>query len=178
MPSRLILIALLPILVVFNYAIFSKETLRNNGELIFLELAPVDPRSLMQGDYMRLNYKIAQEAGSRLNALRDEGGGAAEAAEDASQLVLRIDGNKVAHFNRFHRSDVALESNERLFAFRVDPGNSVRPVALHPDSFFFQEGHASAFERAQYGRMRINESGDHILVGLADSQRVEIRPQP
>jgi uncharacterized membrane-anchored protein len=28
--------------------------------LVFLELAPVDPRSLMQGDYMVLRYKIAE----------------------------------------------------------------------------------------------------------------------
>ncbi len=30
-----------------------------DGQLILLELAPVDPRSLMQGDYMRLNYDIS-----------------------------------------------------------------------------------------------------------------------
>ena len=33
---------------------------------MLLELAPVDPRSLIQGDYMRLDYAIARDlAGAR-----------------------------------------------------------------------------------------------------------------
>ena len=42
-----------------NYAIFQKEELIENGQPVFLRLAPVDPRSLIQGDYMALGYEIA-----------------------------------------------------------------------------------------------------------------------
>jgi len=43
-------------LVVANAAIWEKEALISTGQVVFVELAPVDPRSLMQGDYMTLNY--------------------------------------------------------------------------------------------------------------------------
>ncbi len=33
--------------------------------MVLLRLAPVDPRSLMQGDYMRLNYELARQLGNR-----------------------------------------------------------------------------------------------------------------
>ncbi|MFX7329222.1 GDYXXLXY domain-containing protein, partial [Acinetobacter baumannii] len=33
-----------------------KEMLLKEGQLVLLPLAPVDPRSLMQGDYMALRY--------------------------------------------------------------------------------------------------------------------------
>src|SRR5690554_2396410 len=56
----IILINLLIFLALFNNSIFKKEALLTKGKLILLELAPVDPRSLMQGDYMTLNYAISQ----------------------------------------------------------------------------------------------------------------------
>ncbi|WP_351125065.1 GDYXXLXY domain-containing protein, partial [Shewanella sp. T24-MNA-CIBAN-0130] len=54
------IIAALVILAGINYKIFQQEQLLANGEIILFELAPVDPRSLMQGDYMALNYDIAR----------------------------------------------------------------------------------------------------------------------
>ena len=45
-------------LAVFNVAIYRNERLLASGETLYLELAPVDPRSLMQGDYMRLRYAV------------------------------------------------------------------------------------------------------------------------
>ncbi|MFT6791681.1 MAG: hypothetical protein ACJA04_000891 [Cellvibrionaceae bacterium] len=43
------------VLGVLNYGIYQKQKIKDHGEIVLLELAPVDPRSLMQGDYMRLN---------------------------------------------------------------------------------------------------------------------------
>ncbi len=45
---------LLLVLVAFNYSVYTKEKTLEAGTLVLLELAPVDPRSLMQGDYMVL----------------------------------------------------------------------------------------------------------------------------
>ncbi|MEY4484068.1 MAG: hypothetical protein RL693_1520, partial [Verrucomicrobiota bacterium] len=44
-----------------NVLIFQKEQTLANGRQVFLKLAPVDPRSLMQGDYMSLRYEIARK---------------------------------------------------------------------------------------------------------------------
>ncbi|SPY33598.1 GDYXXLXY domain-containing protein [Pasteurella canis] len=44
-----------------NYSIYKYEDILNTGEPIILKTAPLDPRSLMQGDYMSLNYEILQD---------------------------------------------------------------------------------------------------------------------
>ena len=49
------------VLVVTNVLIFQKERLLASPQGILLELAPVDPRSLIQGDYMALAYAITRE---------------------------------------------------------------------------------------------------------------------
>ena len=52
--SRILIIAnLILLLGYFNWSVYKKEQTLKDGQLILLQLAPVDPRSLMQGDYMR-----------------------------------------------------------------------------------------------------------------------------
>ncbi|WP_293650426.1 GDYXXLXY domain-containing protein, partial [Thiolapillus sp.] len=57
---RFLLIGLV-ILVVINIGIYHKERLLAEGTPLLLKLAPMDPRSLMQGDYMALNYQISRD---------------------------------------------------------------------------------------------------------------------
>ena len=51
---------LILLLVMFNLSIISKEKILKEGKLVLLKLAPVDPRSLMQGDYLSLRYEISE----------------------------------------------------------------------------------------------------------------------
>jgi uncharacterized membrane-anchored protein len=46
-------------LAILGFQVEKSESLLANGELIKLELAPVDPRSLLQGDYLVLRYNIS-----------------------------------------------------------------------------------------------------------------------
>ncbi|WP_319022245.1 GDYXXLXY domain-containing protein, partial [Proteus mirabilis] len=46
------------VLAFVNAAIWQKEALIGTGTTVYVELAPVDPRSLMQGDYMRLAFAL------------------------------------------------------------------------------------------------------------------------
>ena len=55
------LITLIIVLAIANYTIIKYEDVLNNGKPIIVKLAPVDPRSLMQGDYMALNYEILMQ---------------------------------------------------------------------------------------------------------------------
>ena len=55
----ILLVNLFLLMGYFNYSVLKKEKLLSDGHLILLKLAPVDPRSLMQGDYMRLRYDIS-----------------------------------------------------------------------------------------------------------------------
>jgi len=51
--------ALALVLAAVDYSIAAKERIRAEGEVVYLQLAPVDPRSLMQGDYLALRFLLA-----------------------------------------------------------------------------------------------------------------------
>jgi len=58
----------LAILAGINATVWRFEHAMGSGEVVLLELAPVDPRSLMQGDYMRLDYALARQLTGRQEA--------------------------------------------------------------------------------------------------------------
>src|SRR5690606_22795049 len=49
------------VLTVVNVDIYRKESLLAEGKPVILQLRPVDPRSLMQGDYMALNFQVTAD---------------------------------------------------------------------------------------------------------------------
>ncbi len=63
-----LLVGLALVLGLANATIYQKEQILAHGERVVLELAPVDPRSLMQGDYMALRFGVAQKLGRWLMA--------------------------------------------------------------------------------------------------------------
>ena len=132
-----------------NYAIAGKESVIRNGETVYLELAPVDPRSLMQGDYMALRFRLAEE----LEAARD---GASLPARER-RAALDVDGRQVA--------TLAAGTGEAEIAFKIRRGR----VWLGTNAYFFAEGSAERYERARYGVFRLRRAdGEAVLVGLAD----------
>ncbi len=158
---RIITIALLILVLGFlNYGVYQKEQIKRNGETVLLELAPVDPRSLMQGDYMRLDYEVARSA--PINQLPSK--------QMRGEMVISIDENKVARFARFYTGE-RLKLNEKRIPFKAKYG-----ISIQPDSFMFQEGHAEAYQAAKYGVFRFDSNNDYLLVGLADENRKVIQP--
>jgi uncharacterized membrane-anchored protein len=146
------------ILVLINYQSYQREQLALKGRVILLKLAPIDPRSLIQGDYMRLRYALAQDIENQTDLER-------------GQVVVRIDSNNVAHYVRIDDSDTPLAEDEILLPFRRD-----YTVYVGPRSFFFQEGHAQYYDDAEYGEFRISESGSILLVGLRDASFKPLGP--
>ena len=143
--------------VLFN--VWRKEQVLAHGRVVLLELAPVDPRSLMQGDYMQLSYAISRTlVGARSEWPRD------------GHLVLTQDAQGVARFVRRHAGE-PLGQGELLLRYRVR-GNTVR---LGAESFLFQEGHAPRYARARYGELRVAEGGESVLVGLRGAAREPLR---
>ncbi len=132
-----------------NFLTYQRENLAVNGKVILLELAPVDPRSLIQGDYMRLRYALSEEIADRTDLER-------------GFVVVRLDANNVAHYVRIHDSLAPLASDEILLPFRQEAFS----IGVGPKSFFFQEGHAEYYNKAKYGELRVSESGQILLVGL------------
>lgn len=150
------------ILALLNFSIYDRERTIANGEILFLELAPVDPRSLMQGDYMQLRYAIERPAPPRTLSINERRG----------YLVIRGNAQNVAEFVRFHGGEQPGPS-EKLLRFHEQRGQ----IRIVPDAFFFQEGHADLYDEAKYGVFKFDDRGRHILVGLADGDRVAIEPQ-
>jgi uncharacterized membrane-anchored protein len=150
------------VLVLPNRAIFQKEKLLSSGTTMLLELAPVDPRSLIQGDYMRLAYAIVRDTGSLPETLPSDG-----------HLVVELDKNQVAHFKRIYDpKGPTLAEGEHLLQYRKR-GFTIR---LGAESFFFQEGHASYYEKAKYGELRVSNSGESVLVGLRGQNFEQLGP--
>ena len=162
--ERLIVVAaLVLILVLVNWQIWSKERHLAEGEVVFLELAPVDPRSLMQGDYMALRFALANRVWSARYASQ-HAGNERDAAD--GYVIVRLDAQRVGHFERLGSPAAALAEDEMLLRYRLRNGQ----VQFATDAFFFQEGHAGRYEPARYGQFRVNERGEPLLVALHDAE--------
>jgi uncharacterized membrane-anchored protein len=148
---RVMAMALAGALLVVNGLIVHKERVLDTGAPMLVELRPVDPRSLMQGDYMTLRYRIADRFDSHP---RD------------GQMVVRLDERGVADFVRWN-DGAPLKAGERLLRYR-DRENGVR---LGAEAFFFQEGKGDLYAKARYGELRVTARGDAVLVGLRDEER-------
>jgi uncharacterized membrane-anchored protein len=153
MRRTLLLVTFLLILCAVNYTIYQRELLLSNGRVVLLELAPVDPRSLMQGDYMALRFKVANQAFNQ---------GTQEMLEDG-HLVLALDERKVASFKRFADTS-ALADDELLLRYRMRNGQA----KLATNAFFFQEGHAERYQNARFGEFRVGSDGEAILTRMRD----------
>ncbi|MBL0445589.1 GDYXXLXY domain-containing protein [Aeromonas veronii] len=150
-----LLLSGLAILAGINATVWRYERAMSRGEVVLLRLAPVDPRSLMQGDYMRLNYEIARELTSRdARATQNKG---------SDTLVIRLDAHQVATLVADGKPD-RLASDERLLQVH----QSERQWQIGPDAYFFEEGTGEQYEAARYGEFRLQADGKTLLVGLRD----------
>lgn len=149
--KRLVIIANLVLLLAFaNYSIFKKESLLSSGKLIFLELAPVDPRSILQGDYMALNYRICTES---------------ENWNSNASNYWKIGVNKKNIAVQFIKGP-SPDSLTNL-TIKIHRG-SYGQVLIGAESYFFQEGTAEKYTKARYGGIRLDEYGTALLEGLYD----------
>lgn len=142
-----------------NYAIIQKEHQRASGTPMLVELAPIDPRSLIQGDYMRLDYAIARQ-------LRQDAAGPRD-----GRVVVTLDTDSVAHLARAYQDGTPLRPGERLLQYRRRSGR----IRIGTDAFYFQEGQSDRYAGARYGELRVDRSGGSVLVGLRDKDRRPLR---
>ncbi|MFD3001399.1 GDYXXLXY domain-containing protein [Pontibacter toksunensis] len=156
----IILLNLVLVLGFFNRSVLQKEETLAKGQLILLELAPVDPRSLMQGDYMRLSYAISQVPD--LDSLQSRG-----------YAVVRVGKDGVAHLVRYQEKPVPLAKEEQLIKYFEGDWS----LNIGAESYFFEEGQGEQFEQAEFGGLRVDEKGNSILVGLYNAQKQLIEPK-
>lgn len=161
MRRALVVMAGVLVLAVLNWTIYARERHLTEGRIVFLELAPVDPRSLMQGDYMALRFKAADDL---LRAAKNL---------DDGRIVVRLDEKNVGRFVR--RDDgTALGEHDLALRYRVRDGR----VKFATNAFFFQEGTARLYEAARFGEFRVSLSGELLLTGLRGKDLERLGPAP
>lgn len=157
-------IALVAVVVaVMNGAIWQKEQILDNGEVIYVKLAPLDPRSLMQGDYMQLRYDIDSNIAPN------------SADKNIDKIVVKTNTQHIAEFVRLDDGTPLSDGEKR---FKLNKERFRR--GIKPNTFFFQEGHAKHYETAEYGIFTFakGKPDNYILSGLADKDLREIVPTP
>lgn len=144
---RAIAAALLLIVATAGFVIWQFEQTLKAGRVVNIALAPLDPRSIMQGDYMALAYVIDREL-----------------PEDATHYKyawLNIDAKQRASLHSLSNN---LPQDPQLIAILLRQRDSI--VSVGPNAFFFTEGTAALYEQAPYGQLRVDASGKALLTGL------------
>jgi uncharacterized membrane-anchored protein len=107
----------------------------------------------MQGDYMRLDFKLRRDIQEHIKEIKKE---------SLDRAVVDIDSRDVAEFSRLYRGE-RLKDSELLMKFKV----TYHGLKLATDSFFFEEGKGKKFQDAKFGEFRVDQkNGEMILVTI------------
>lgn len=148
-----LLTSVVAILAIANVGIAQKERLIRDGRPVFVELAPVDPRSLVQGDFMRLNFAISGGVDERRAGLL---------RAQRPRVIAKVDARGVARLERMAPREAVLGPDELAVELTPKGGR----WTLVTDAWFFAEGEGARWAKARYGEFRVDGAGRALLVGL------------
>ena len=166
----LLVINIVILFVVTGFSANKEESYKKLDSYFYLELAPVDPRSLLQGDYMTLNYDITDKAQEIIfNGIydsKDENNKFLDMRK--GYIVVSLDENKVAKFVKLSKEKT--DEKDLLFiAFKSDGFN----ININANSYLFQEGTGDKYENARYSKVVL--VGNNLrLIDLRDKDFKEI----
>lgn len=161
--NRVALVGMLLSLILVNLSIFQKEQHLADGQTVLLKLAPVDPRSLMQGDYMALRFEIANDLFNVLPLEESDSLLGGRYVSTQGQIVVYVDERGVGHLDALYEGQ-PLNKNQLVMNYRLR--NDV--VKFATNAFFFEEGQADVFEIAEYGQFKVADDGELLLVAMFD----------
>jgi uncharacterized membrane-anchored protein/uncharacterized membrane protein len=145
-----------------GWSIFDKERILRNGRMVMLKIAPVDPRSLLQGDYMTLAFDLPER---RADTETRQPVGPQPVA------VGTVGPDQVVKISKIVLRRPTLKQDEIVIALSVKNGLYV----VGSDAWFFKEGDGDRWTAARYGIFRVTPDGTALLSGLADEKREQIR---
>lgn len=143
-----------------SYQVWNSESILSQGQSVKLELAPVDPRSVLQGDYVRLSYEI-----SRLDEENSLTG-------KKVRVVLRKQANGVYSYGGYFEQD-----GQWNHPYQAQPSDVIingRTIGLDRveygiESYFVPEGTGLELERtAKFAYVKVGKTGDAIVERLSD----------
>ncbi|MBQ4034797.1 MAG: GDYXXLXY domain-containing protein [Paludibacteraceae bacterium] len=164
---------LLAVLAFFTYSVVNSEKIRSDGQIVLLELVPTDPRSLMQGDYMRLRYRITLQIISHsIDTATDSSlyynPSVYKNLPETFYSVLRVGRDSIGSFVRNQTDAEGLNENEIVLHCKKGKENSIR---FGGEDYFFEEGSSHIFDEAAYGMLKVDRKGNCVLIGLCDSKK-------
>ncbi|MDH4619111.1 GDYXXLXY domain-containing protein [Brevibacillus sp. AY1] len=157
-------LVLLPVIVlqlaILGYQVWSSETILAEGTLVKLELQPVDPRSLLQGDYVRLSYTISNLGEHDV------------AHGEKIRVVLRKQQDDLYGFSGFYElNGVWNKEYQAMPEDVVINGTTLggERVEYGIESYFVPEGTGLEVERnARFAFVKVGKKGDAILESLSE----------
>ena len=187
-PIWLVGVFVIALLGAVNYKVQQFEDVLATGKPIVLKIAPVDPRSLMQGDYMVLNYAILSEF--QQSQVLPESNESLESNESIDTLesnetteTTGIDesspsGNKayiLVHLDKNHVATFCEAQSEIPTDFKHCTPNVYLPIRyngswlpkLPSQDYFFAEGKGEYYAQAEYAEYRFKD-GILLLARLLD----------
>ncbi len=167
------IVSLVLILIGINCSIAQKKQQLATGTIVYLKLRPVDPRSLMQGDYMALRFEMADKIIRALpkstdakNSWRSHD----KVAASDGFVVVSLDDQSVATYQRLYEEGSTLASNELKLRYRIRNDR----VKFATNAFFFQEGTGHIYDKAKYGQFRVDNKGELLLAAMFDMKLVKL----
>ena len=183
-PIWLVGVFVIALLGAVNYKVQQFEDVLATGKPVVLKIAPVDPRSLMQGDYMVLNYAILSEiqqsqflSESNESLESNESIDAGEANETIGIDEPSPSGKKayiLVHLDKNHVATFCEEQSEIPTDFKHCTPNVYLPIRykgwlpeLPSQDYFFAEGKGEHYAQAEYAEYRFKD-GILLLARLLD----------
>lgn len=145
--------------VLFLFSVNKTEGIINKGESVYLRLAPVDPRSMMQGDYMRLRLDI----NDRIRRIVVD-----STINISNYAIIDKDNSNLLRVQNDSKTE-----NDKEIALKLGHSYYSREVAIK--NLFFEEGTAKKYDDAKYAHIKVDEQGNCILISLCDEDKKDIK---
>lgn len=174
------LILALICLIIYIASIMGFEKHKSTGDDLYVPLLPADPRSLLQGDYMALNYELnihnpnikTENANNDDESLNDESETdfsweyTNSKLDNQHELTLWIskDNHNIltnSYFDKTQNTTPLIVKN---------PSNWLGGLYPASRSFFFAEGLGECYENAKFAHLKVDKTGKPLLVGLVGDE--------
>ncbi|MEQ0922491.1 GDYXXLXY domain-containing protein [Acinetobacter schindleri] len=163
-------------ILLFVGLILKHEDHLANSQSIFVELAPVDPRSILQGDYMALNYELHFEGDAEAD--RGEEGGLPDKKiaalekriQDQTHLLsyIQLDDQHRVIQTSLDKSLLKIAPETSMSLILKNPSNRLANLYPAANSFLFAEGLEPCYRNAKYAEIKVKDNGQALLADLVD----------
>lgn len=146
--------------ILFVLLIIKHEHHLSHAQSVYVHLQPVDPRSILQGDYMVLNYGLNLHDASD-QQIQNQAQLMSYVALDAQQRVIKTS---------LKAPQDKLQSAKPVQLILKNPKNQLDSLYPAANSFLFAEGLEPCYRNAEYAHLRVKSNGKALLAELLNEK--------